>query len=164
MVLAMRQPYQIPFRGAPSACARVAGSPRYPGIHGDVCFYQADPGVLVVASIVGLPQGGGPCASDIFGFHIHEGAPCAGTADDPFADVGSHYNPRGCPHPAHAGDLPPLFGNGGTAFMSVLTSRFTIREILGRSVIIHAAPDDFTTQPSGNSGEMIACGQILPTS
>ncbi|NLF34637.1 MAG: superoxide dismutase family protein, partial [Clostridiales bacterium] len=45
--------------------------------------------------------------------------------------------------------------------MSVLTNRFTVREVIGRSVIVHDSVDDFTTQPSGNSGAMIACGRIL---
>jgi Cu-Zn family superoxide dismutase len=155
--------YKVPFHRPPNAIARVEGSPAYPSVRGTVRFFQTDSGVLVMAHIDGLPEGKEPCSSDVFGFHIHENGPCAGTADEPFADVGKHYNPKNCPHPAHAGDLPPLFGNGGRAFMSVLTDRFDVREILGRSVIIHASPDDFTTQPSGNSGKMIACGQIIGT-
>ncbi|MCX7614928.1 MAG: superoxide dismutase family protein, partial [Clostridiales bacterium] len=69
-----------------------------------------------------------------------------------------------CNHPGHAGDLPPLFGNYGHAFMAVFTGRVSVSEIIGRTVIIHASPDDFTTQPSGNSGKKIACGQIYRTS
>ncbi len=38
--------------------------------------------------------------------------------------------------------------------------KFTIDEIIGKTVIIHAKPDDFITQPSGNAGEKIACGVI----
>ena len=45
--------------------------------------------------------------------------------------------------------------------MSVLTDRFSVSDILGRTLVIHISPDDFTTQPSGNSGKKIACGQIL---
>ena len=41
------------------------------------------------------------------------------------------------------------------------TNRFTVREVLGSVIIIHSSPDDFTTQPSGNSGTKIACGKIL---
>jgi Cu-Zn family superoxide dismutase len=53
-----------------------------------------------------------------------------------------------------------LFGNQGFAFMTVLTNRFSVDEIAGRTVVIHRSPDDFTSQPSGNSGPKIACGQI----
>lgn len=56
--------------------------------------------------------------------------------------------------------MPPLFGNDGKAFSAFLTDRFTVKEIVGKTVIIHSSTDDFTTQPSGNSGEMIACGEI----
>ena len=44
--------------------------------------------------------------------------------------------------------------------MNFLTDRFTLKEIIGRTVVIHSMPDDFTSQPSGNSGEKIACGVI----
>lgn len=161
ITLAMRSFYDIPFRSFPDAYACITGSPAYSSINGTVHFYQTAFGVLVVAHINGLPEGEEPCSSNVFGFHIHEFGPCSGTADNPFGNVGGHYNPQNCPHPAHAGDLPPLFGNNGTAFMTVLTNRFTVSEILYRSIIIHASPDDFTTQPSGNSGVMMACGQIL---
>lgn len=100
------------------------------------------------------------CESRIFGFHIHEGGCCRGNESDPFADTLSHYNPQGCEHPAHAGDLPPLFGNRGCAFSAFLTDRFTVEEIIGRTVVIHDMPDDFTTQPSGDSGSKIGCGVI----
>ena len=60
----------------------------------------------------------------------------------------------------HAGDLPPLFGNHGFAFAVFLTDRFSVREVLGKTVIVHLKPDDFTTQPSGSAGEKIACGEI----
>ena len=45
--------------------------------------------------------------------------------------------------------------------MSVLINKFTVNEIIGRTVIIHSQPDDFTTQPSGNSGKKIACGEHI---
>ncbi len=157
-----RNRFQNLLRRTPDARAIVAGNPDYSSIHGSVSFYQTPDGVVLLAQIHGLPTGDGPCAPDIFGFHIHEGRSCSGSSEDPFADTGGHYNPKGCPHPAHAGDLPPLFGNRGNAFMAFLTDRFTVREVVGRTVVIHASPDDFTTQPSGNSGEKIACGRIFP--
>ena len=83
-----------------------------------------------------------------------------GNEDDPFADAKTHYNPKSCPHPYHAGDLPPLFSANGYAYSAVLTDRFTVDEIIGKTVVIHSSPDDFTTQPSGNAGRKIACGVI----
>ncbi len=75
----------------------------------------------------------------------------------------THYNPGGCEHPRHAGDLPPLFGNDGAAVSLFLTSRFSVEDVIGKTVIIHDSPDDFTTGPSGNAGEKIACGVIRKT-
>lgn len=144
----------------PNAQAAIAGSEKYPAIRGIVNFYQTPNGVLLAASIVGLPNGTGPCGSRMFGFHIHEGTSCTGNAQDPFADTKTHYNPGNCEHPHHAGDLPPLFENAGQALMTVLTNRFKVSDVIGRTVVIHSHPDDFTTQPSGNSGEKIACGLI----
>ena len=51
----------------------------------------------------------------------------------------------------------------GKAFSAFLTDTFTVKEVLGRAIIIHSKPDDFTSQPAGNSGEKIACGIITPT-
>lgn len=151
-------------RRAPNAEAAVRGGPEHPSTVGTVSFYQMPDSVLVVAQIRGLPHGTEKCAPDIFGFHIHAGSSCTGNTEDPFADTDGHYNPGNCPHPAHAGDLPPLFGSHGSAFLAVLTDRFSVSEVIGRTVVVHAAPDDFTTQPSGNSGAKIACGRILPAS
>ena len=137
----------------PAAVAHVRGSEAHPDIRGCVRFRQMGGGVLVTAEIRGLPGDNG-----FFAFHIHSGS--GGTGEGPFACVGGHYDPAGRPHPDHAGDLPPLFGNRGYAYLSVFTDRFTVDEVIGRAVVIHAKPDDFTTQPSGNSGERIACGEI----
>lgn len=150
-------------RRRPDAAAVIKGSAEYPGVRGTVSLYRAGGGVLLAAEVTGLPRGTGACAVNVFGFHIHEGYSCTGNAEDPFANAGAHYNPEGCPHPAHAGDLPPLFGNRGYAFLAFFTSRFSIEDVAGRTVVIHAQPDDFTTQPAGNSGARIACGRILPT-
>ena len=146
----------------PEAHAVIKGSSSFPNIDGMVFFYQLMDGVLLIAQIHGLPQGLGVCSANVFGFHIHEGSSCTGNATDPFANSGTHYNPNNCPHPAHAGDLPPLFGNHGYAFMAFITDRFSVNDVIGRTVIVHSSPDDFTTQPSGNSGTKIACGQITP--
>lgn len=147
-------------RGRPQAAAAITGSESYPGLSGTVRFYQTNQGVIVCAEISGLPQADLPCRERIFGFHIHTGSDCGGNMDDPFSDAMSHYNPKDCAHPYHAGDLPPLFGSGGLAFCAFLTSRFSVEEVIGRTVIIHDHPDDFTTQPSGGSGTKIACGVI----
>lgn len=147
-------------RRRPQAFAAVKGSASHPGVAGTVLFFQTNMGVLVVADITGLPHTMARCQSPIFAFHIHEGTNCSGSMDDPFADAMAHYNPNSCQHPYHAGDMPPLFGNNGSAFSAFLTDRFTLPEIIGKTVIIHDKPDDFTSQPSGNSGEKIACGEI----
>lgn len=144
----------------PDAVARIRGSGEYPDLAGWVRFHQLPWGVLVSAEIGGLPYGEDGCGSRVFGFHIHEGGHCTGNETDPFANALTHYDPQDCSHPHHAGDLPPLFGNKGYAFQTVLTDRFRVRDILGRTVIIHAGPDDFTTQPAGNAGRKIACGLI----
>lgn len=147
-------------RGNLQAEARVTGSARFPDIAGNVRFYQTNEGVIVYAEIHGLPHDSSPCYGRVFGFHIHSGGSCAGSMEDPFAEVMSHYDRNGCAHPYHAGDLPPLFGNGGLAVSAVLTNRFAADEVIGKTVIIHDHPDDFTTQPSGGSGTKIACGEI----
>ena len=144
----------------PNSAADISGGENYPGIRGRVIFRQQKNGVLVTADIYGLPTGETGCDSGVFGFHIHEGEDCGSNGQEPFSNTKGHYNPGDCPHPCHAGDLPPLFENDGYAYMSFLTNRFTATEIIGRTVVIHLKPDDFHSQPSGNSGEKIACGVI----
>lgn len=144
----------------PHAVALVQGGENYPKINGIVKFYQLRKGVMVTADVSGLPKRTKECLNPIFGFHIHTGTACCGNEDDPFADTLTHYNPDNRPHPYHAGDMPPLFGNNGNAYLAFLTDRFTVKEIAGRTLVIHSNPDDFTTQPAGNSGDKIACGKI----
>lgn len=143
------------------AVAIIKGSADYPKIKGLVRFYQTNSGVYVITSVTGLPKGDAACNSPIFAMHIHTGGSCESTNAEPFPLTKAHYNPDECMHPYHAGDLPPLFSAGGIAMSSVLTNRFTVNEIIGKTVVIHLKPDDFTTQPAGNSGEKIACGVIL---
>ncbi len=147
-------------RQKPNAKAVVKGSPEYPEISGSILFYQTKSGVFVTAHITGLPTDKDICQKPVFAMHIHSGGSCTGNDADYFADAMTHYNPYLCPHPYHAGDMPPLFGSGGTAFSAFLTDRFSVNEIIGKTVIIHSAPDDFTSQPAGNSGTKIACGVI----
>lgn len=88
------------------------------------------------------------------------GTSCALSPKDEFENAGTHLSLNTCPHPYHTGDLPPLIENNGYAYMSVLINKFKISDILGKVIIIHDMPDDFTSQPSGNSGTKIACGKI----
>lgn len=146
----------LPF-SRPAAIAQVRGGSSAPNLTGTVSFAPFRGGVLVTADISGLPQQRGACATPVFGFHIHEGSACTGQG---FADTGGHFDLTGCPHPHHSGDLPPLFSCRGRAYLAVYTDRFRIRDVIGRTVVIHGHADDFATQPSGHSGEKIACGVI----
>lgn len=152
----------------PEAYAQINGSSADSNLHGIVRFYSSGTGVgtgvIVNAEIYGLPTSDtSPCAPFIHGFHIHEGGSCTGTPANPFANAGGHFNPNSCQHPEHTGDLPPLFSNDGFAWMLYYTERFSIPEILGKTVVIHESPDDFHSQPSGDSGSMIGCGVITAT-
>ncbi len=151
------------FKRRADAVAFINGSPDFPKIKGRVLFYQINGGVIVRSEIWGLPKKKNICKNPIFAFHIHSGTECSGNETDPFADADGHYNPDNCAHPYHAGDLLPLFGVNGKAFSVFLTGRFMVEEVLEKTIIIHGMPDDFTTQPSGNAGEKIACGIITPT-
>lgn len=149
----------------PAAYAQIEGSGDYPNLYGMVRFYPVPDGVLINAEIYDLPVQSPICSNHVFGFHIHEGRSCTGNETNPFSDAGMHYNPGGCEHPAHGGDLPPLFAaHDGFAWCCFLTDRFKWGDILGRTVIIHAMPDDFRSQPSGDSGAKIGCGVIMGTS
>lgn len=141
----------VHFHGHPAAMAKIQGDDGGRFLQGAVKFYQLRGGVLVVADISGLPRNG------FFAFHIHEGADCGGVD---FANTGSHFDPTEMPHPMHAGDLPTLLSNNGRAYMAVLTDRFSIADILGKTVVVHDDPDDFRSQPAGNAGRKIGCGVI----
>ena len=143
-----------------NARAIIKGGKEYPKINGTVYFRETKNGVLITAKINNLPQSQNKCKDRFFGFHIHKGTSCTGTIEDEFANAKTHYNPTECPHPYHTGDLPPLIENNGCAYMVFLINKFKIKDIIGKTVIIHDIPDDFTTQPGGNSGKKIACGII----
>lgn len=141
----------------PMAIALIQGNSGYPDLHGKVFFYNTPfGGALVYVEVNGLPDKNP--SSNFYGLHIHEFGNCT----LPFDKTGNHYNPGNTQHPWHAGDLPPLLGNNGYAWMCVYTGRFSIPEILGKSVVIHGMRDDFTSQPSGDSGAKIGCGVIRP--
>lgn len=137
----------------PDALAYIHGGKDNPHLTGEVRFYQKGDCVLIKARVCGLPRSN----TGFYGFHIHEGGSCCG---DGFADTGSHFDTEGLPHPRHAGDLPPLLGCDGGAYLEVVTDRFCVEDIIGRTVVIHSDRDDFTSQPAGNAGHKIACGLI----
>ncbi len=145
--------------GFPDATAILRGDDAHPLLAGIVLFFSTRFGTLVAAEVRGLPERE-ECESSVFGFHIHEGESCQ-SDDSPFSQTLGHYNPKNCPHPAHAGDMPPLISSkGGYAVSVFLSSEFRIEEIIGKTVVIHAEADDFRTQPSGAAGNKIACGII----
>jgi len=141
-------------RKCPDAVAQIRGGVEVPKLSGCIRFYQQKGCVLIVAEILGLPREN---ETGFFGFHIHQGESCSGTD---FSGTGSHYNPVDQVHPKHAGDLPPLMCCRGNAYLAVKTDRFTVHDIIGKTVVIHSDPDDFHTQPAGNAGKKIACGVI----
>lgn len=148
---------ELLLRDRPDAAAWIQGNAQYPDLDGMVKFYRTSyGGVLVEAQLFGLPDAAVPGSSNFYAMHIHESGDCSNNFDN----TGMHYNPTNTEHPNHAGDMPPLFGNQGYAFSVFYDKRFTIQEIIGRAVIIHEKADDFTTQPSGNAGAKIGCGEI----
>jgi Cu-Zn family superoxide dismutase len=150
-----------------TAIAEIQGGPLAPSISGKVIFKNVPGGTEVFVEIKGLPpyrpaynneQPIGP-----HGFHIHENSSCAvGDPNNPFQAAGGHWNPTHQPHGNHAGDFPVLFSNNGYALMVFFTNKFKVQDVIGKSVIIHQNPDDYRTQPAGNSGKKLACGVIMP--
>ena len=138
---------------SPDAVARIRGGEDVPHLVGQVQFFQEHGKVLVIAKLSGFPKK----ESGFFAMHIHDGETCAGTD---FSGANGHYNPDMESHPNHAGDLPSLMACHGEAFLAVRTDRFSVCDVIGKTVVIHGAPDDFRSQPAGNSGTKIACGVI----
>ena len=145
----------------PTAIASIHGNRFFPAINGTALFYPFAAGTLIAVHVIGLPYKDSDCGKSFYGFHIHEGRHCTGNETDPFSDTGSHYNPAGCLHPHHAGDLPALLGNNGEALTIFYANSFLPDQVVGRTLVIHEMPDDYMTQPSGNSGMKIACGEII---
>lgn len=142
----------------PQAVAWLQGGESFPNISGLVKFYETPyGGVLIEAEIFNLPNITSQGSTSFYGMHIHEYGDCS----QDFSRTGEHYNPDNRQHPDHPGDLIPLMGNQGYAWCAFYDKRFQVKDILNRSVVIHKNRDDFTTQPSGDSGQKIACGKIL---
>lgn len=129
-------------------------------VTGTVTFTASGNGLVVVASLKGLT----PNAEH--GFHVHEKGDCS--APDAMSAAG-HFNPSGASHGAaagahHAGDMPNLRADaaGNAQYRTTLTgvSLEGPQGVLGRSVVVHRDPDDYKSQPAGNSGPRIACGVI----
>ncbi len=147
-------------KNKPAAYARITGNEKYPYLSGLVKFFNTPYQCAVVeAEIFGLPDSSGQNISNFYAMHIHQFGDCSGD----FSKTGEHFNPTGARHPYHAGDLLPLISSQGYAWSAFYDSRFKVADIIGKSVIIHAGHDDFTTQPSGNAGEKIGCGVIQET-
>src|SRR5688572_15486667 len=129
---------------------------------GEATFEQVDGKVRVVVFVQGLKPG------QEHGLHIHEVGDCS--SGDGMSTKG-HFNPFNKPHghhgsaERHAGDLPSLKANKeGRANVQVDLDQLTVASgpasVIGRGLIVHADPDDFKTQPTGNAGARIACGVV----
>lgn len=119
-------------------------------------------GLMLTGRVQGLPAGA-------HGIHLHE----TGRCEPPFESAGGHWNPTSRRHGTqnpdgpHLGDMPNLVVAGdGSATVSVMTPGGTLRDAAGlldgdgAAVVIHAAADDYRTDPSGSSGDRIACGVV----
>lgn len=127
---------------------------------GSAWFVQDRDDVVIHARVKGLKPG------SEHGFHVHERGDCSNNAEA----AGGHFNPTKMPHggqngPHHAGDIPSLKADAS----GVAEAEFRIGGVLmggeaamiGKAVVVHANPDDYTSQPSGNAGPRIACGVLL---
>ena len=129
---------------------------------GKVTFTPLEHGVRVAGEFSGLKPG------TEHGFHVHEKGDCSNNGEA----AGGHFNPAGGTHgkfgaaTSHVGDLPSLVADSrGEARFSVDVHTFSLSDgadnnVIGRALVVHRDRDDFTTQPSGNSGPRVACGLI----
>lgn len=149
--------------GEKSASADVAGLGDNTGVDGSITFEQASGGVRVSGSVTGLEPG------SVHGFHLHVNGDCS-SADG--MSAGGHWNPsqtmHGAPSSAtsHLGDLGNIEADSqGVAEVSITKAGMTLgdsaaTDVIGRAVIVHAAPDDLMTDPTGNAGARIGCGVV----
>ncbi|MFW5741485.1 MAG: superoxide dismutase family protein [Myxococcota bacterium] len=133
-------------------------------IVGDVEFYDTDEGVRVVANVTDADPGQ-------HGFHVHEKGDCS---DMRAGSMGGHFAPEGKPHALpdetkqrHLGDLGNLrIKKGGTGHLEITIEGANLKEhdaksFLGRAIVVHKKKDaGKSEQPSGASGDPIACGVI----
>ena len=147
-------------QGLPQAHAKIKGSKEYPDIRGNVYLYEVYNGTVLLGELMGIPEELEKKYGGFFGFHIHEGNTCINDTKVPYEKTKGHFNPNQTQHPYHLGDLPPLFATKGMAWGMIYIDKFKPQDIVNRTLVIHEHPDDFHTQPSGNSGGKIACGEI----
>jgi Cu-Zn family superoxide dismutase len=131
--------------------------------NGSVNFTPSGSKVLVRGEIRGLKP------NTEHGFHVHEKGDCSSGDGN---SAGGHFNPDGKPHgnPAamahHVGDFPSLRSDAaGVAAFSFESSTISVGsgvgDVVGKGLIVHSDPDDYTTQPTGNSGTRLACAVIV---
>ncbi|MCD9033942.1 superoxide dismutase family protein [Luteimonas sp. Y-2-2-4F] len=130
---------------------------------GTLQFEAVDGGIRVTGEITGLPGG------SEHGFHVHETGDCS--APDA-TSAGGHFNPASSAHGRvgqgehHAGDSDNITATAaGIAVVDRRLEGATLgdgaaTDILGKGVIVHAKPDDYKTQPTGDAGDRLACGVI----
>ena len=129
---------------------------------GQISFEQTGSRVRVSGTVTGLR------ANAEHGFHVHEAGDCS--SGDGMSTKG-HFNPHGKPHghhgsgERHAGDLPALRADAqGRATIDTTLDIITVAagpaSVVGRGLIVHADPDDYKTQPTGNAGARLACAVI----
>ena len=119
-------------------------------------------GVRVIADVAGVDTDGK------HGLHIHENGKCDHDAavGKHFSSAGGHFNPAGVEHacpptePRHAGDLGNIEISGSKGHLEVTATNLTADQLGGKAIILHAGEDDCKTQPTGNSGDRIACGVV----
>lgn len=129
-------------------------------VEGDIEFKKTDAGMEIKIELSGLTPGK-------HGFHIHEFGDCSSPDGK---SAGEHFNPTKKPHgdmssgERHDGDMGNVTADADGKVKVTLTDKVMTfdgpNSILGKSVIVHEKEDDLKTQPSGNSGNRLACGVI----